>query len=51
LAITQGDLKREKDHRLKLLLIGYGVGLSWASVLLDLPPSAFLKHSELDAGK
>lgn len=51
LAITQGALKRAEDHALKMLLIGYGVGLSWASVLLDLPANALLKHSELDAGK
>jgi 3-oxoacyl-[acyl-carrier-protein] synthase-3 len=51
LAITQGALERAADHALKMLLIGYGVGLSWASVLLDLPANALLKHTELDAGK
>lgn len=47
LTITQGDLDRPSDRSLRLLLLGYGVGLSWGSALVDLPPSAHLNHVEL----
>ena len=49
LTITQGGLKRPKDRPLKLMLLGYGVGLSWGSALVDLPPDAILEHVELDS--
>jgi len=48
LAITQGKLSRPHDRALKLMLVGYGVGLSWASALVYLEPDAVLTHSELD---
>ncbi len=48
LTITEGNLARPGDRALRLLLLGYGVGLSWGSVLLDLEPGALLKHVELD---
>lgn len=44
LTITQGKLERPADRALRLLLVGYGVGLSWASALIDLPPEAILDH-------
>lgn len=44
LTITCGGLKRPDDRALKLLLLGYGVGLSWGSALIDLPPDARLSH-------
>ena len=44
LTITQGDLQRPDDRRLRLLLVGYGVGLSWGSALIDLPPDTQLDH-------
>jgi 3-oxoacyl-[acyl-carrier-protein] synthase-3 len=44
LTITQGSLNRPTDRDLKLLLLGYGVGLSWGSALLDLPSDAILDH-------
>ncbi len=44
LTITQGSLNRPQDRDLKLLLLGYGVGLSWGSALLDLPSDAILDH-------
>ena len=44
LTITRGNLSRPVDRALKLLLLGYGVGLSWASALIDLPPEAVLNH-------
>jgi 3-oxoacyl-[acyl-carrier-protein] synthase-3 len=47
LTITQGGLTRSSTASLKLLLLGYGVGLSWASALIDLPQSALLNHLEL----
>lgn len=48
LTITQGGLVRPTDRALKLLLVGYGVGLSWGSALLELPPEAILDHIVLD---
>ena len=44
LTVTRGDLIRPADRALKLLLLGYGVGLSWGSALLDLPADALLNH-------
>jgi 3-oxoacyl-[acyl-carrier-protein] synthase-3 len=50
LAMTQGKLVRPSDKSLKLMLLGYGVGLSWGSALIDLNADALLKHVELDNG-
>lgn len=44
LTIARGNLARPADRALQLLLLGYGVGLSWASALIDLPPDALLNH-------
>lgn len=44
LTIARGSLTRPADRTLQLLLLGYGVGLSWASALIDLPPDALLNH-------
>jgi len=46
LAITQGNLTRPGERRLKLMLLGYGVGLSWGSALVHLDTSAVLSHVE-----
>lgn len=46
LAITRGGLDRPQERPLRLMLLGYGVGLSWGSALLDLPPQASLSHVE-----
>jgi 3-oxoacyl-[acyl-carrier-protein] synthase-3 len=46
LTITQGALERPADRSLRLMLLGYGVGLSWGSALVDLDPSARLTHCE-----
>jgi 3-oxoacyl-[acyl-carrier-protein] synthase-3 len=51
LTITKGGLVRPKDRSLKLMLLGYGVGLSWASALVDLDPDAILEHCELGGSK
>ncbi len=45
LTITKGDLARPSDRPLQLLMLGYGVGLSWASALVDLPANAVLNHT------
>ncbi len=50
LAITQGGLTRPTDHPLRLMLLGYGVGLSWGSAVVDLPPDAPLLHVEYENG-
>lgn len=47
LTMTQGGLIRPADRALRLLLVGYGVGLSWGSALVDLPPEALLDHVEV----
>jgi 3-oxoacyl-[acyl-carrier-protein] synthase-3 len=47
LTIANGRLERPSDRSLRLLLLGYGVGLSWGSALLDLPPDAVLNHITL----
>ena len=44
LTITKGNLQRKGDRPLSLLLLAYGVGLSWGSALIDLPPDAILNH-------
>lgn len=46
LTITQGALQRPADRPLTLMLLGYGVGLSWASALITLSPEARLLHME-----
>jgi 3-oxoacyl-[acyl-carrier-protein] synthase III len=42
--LTQGGLSRPADRALRLLLVGYGVGLSWGTALISLPPDALLDH-------
>lgn len=48
LTLTEGKLIRPKDRALRLMLLGYGVGLSWGSALVDLDPTAILESVELD---
>ena len=47
LTLTQGGILRPADRALRLLLVGYGVGLSWGSALLSLPPDAVLDHVQI----
>jgi 3-oxoacyl-[acyl-carrier-protein] synthase III len=47
LVLTQGGLVATTDRALKLVLLGFGVGLSWASATLELPASAPRIHAEL----
>lgn len=49
LTITCGKLDRPANRDLSLLLLGYGVGLSWASAWVNLPCGAFLNHLVMDA--
>lgn len=44
LTMTQGRLQRPTDRPLDLLLLGYGVGWSWGSACIQLPPDAVLDH-------
>jgi 3-oxoacyl-[acyl-carrier-protein] synthase III len=44
LTIVEGRLNRPADRALRLLLVAYGVGLSWASALIDLSPETMLAH-------
>lgn len=47
LTITNGKLDRNSDRALKLMLLGYGVGLSWGSALIDLDAGTLLEHMQL----
>lgn len=49
LTMTRGGLVRPPDRSLRLLQVGYGVGLSWGAALVDLPPEARLDHVVLPA--
>jgi 3-oxoacyl-[acyl-carrier-protein] synthase III len=51
LTITKGGLVRSPNHSLLLMLLGYGVGLSWGSALIDLNSDTILQHIELDNSK
>lgn len=51
LTITQGNLCRPQDRSLTMMLLGYGVGLSWGSALITLGPDALLRHIELETSK
>lgn len=48
LTITQGGLDRSHGKPLALMLLGYGVGLSWGSALVEIDSDTILKHIELD---
>lgn len=47
LTLACGKLVRPADRALRLLLLAYGVGLSWGSALVELPPDAVLNHCVL----
>jgi 3-oxoacyl-[acyl-carrier-protein] synthase III len=49
LTITQGGLKRPADRSLRMMLLGYGVGLSWGSALIELDPDVIMEHVELES--
>ena len=39
-------LPAERQHDLKLMLLGYGVGLSWGAAVVGLEPGAPLLHAD-----
>jgi 3-oxoacyl-[acyl-carrier-protein] synthase III len=47
LTIVHGKLTRPVDRSLNMLLLAYGVGLSWGSALIQLPATAELGHQVL----
>jgi 3-oxoacyl-[acyl-carrier-protein] synthase-3 len=49
LTMTQGKLIRLPSRALNLMLIGYGVGLSWASAMIDLGNDTLLNHIGLNS--
>ena len=51
LTITSGGLRRPLDRSLRLMLLGYGVGLSWGSALIDFSHDVFLGHYEMEMEK
>lgn len=42
--LTRSLAERGRDRPLRLMLLGYGVGLSWSSAVVTLPPDAVLLH-------
>lgn len=46
--LTRSLAERERDQPLRLMLLGYGVGLSWSSAVVMLPPDAVLLHGVCD---
>lgn len=42
--LTRCLAERGRDRPLRLMLLGYGVGLSWSSAVVTLPPDAVLLH-------
>lgn len=46
--LTRSLAQRERDRPLRLMLLGYGVGLSWSSAVVMLPPDALLLHGVCD---
>ncbi len=50
LTITRGIDLSAAGRPLRLLLLGYGVGLSWGSALVTLPPGLVRDHVEWEAG-
>ena len=45
--MTRG-LPAERSHELRLMLLGYGVGLSWGAAVVGLGPAAPLLHCDYD---
>jgi len=47
LAITQGSCKTPINTEVSIMLLGFGVGLSWSAGLVQLDADAVISHSEL----
>lgn len=43
-------LPAQRERSLRLMLLGYGVGLSWAAAVLDLDSQALLMHGDYSGG-
>lgn len=48
LALTQGVPTDRRGNAARVMMLGYGVGLSWGSALLDLDAGVRLLHSDYD---
>jgi len=46
LALTQGVTREDPLRAMKVMLLGYGVGLSWGSALTSIPADAALLHGD-----
>lgn len=46
LAVTQAHLDRPARETMRLMMLGYGVGLSWGAAIMDLAADAPLLHCE-----
>jgi 3-oxoacyl-[acyl-carrier-protein] synthase-3 len=51
LTITRGLDRSTLRRTLRLLLLGYGVGLSWGAALVTLPPTVCRDHVEWEDGR
>jgi len=51
LTITQGLTDQAGRRPLSLMLLGYGVGLSWGAALVSLPEQAVIRHVEYSSGQ
>lgn len=48
LTVTNSLASESGRDPLRLMMLGYGVGLSWAAAIMDLPADAVLLHSQFD---
>lgn len=48
LTLTRALADRERDGPLRVMLLGYGVGLSWSSAVVTIPAEAVLLHGVFD---
>jgi 3-oxoacyl-[acyl-carrier-protein] synthase-3 len=47
LAITRGVYRKPLEAEISMMLLGYGVGLSWSAGLVQLDAEAVVQHAEL----
>jgi len=47
LTITKGGMNRPADKNIRMMLLGYGVGLSWGSAVVNIDPDVKIEHMEL----
>lgn len=51
LAITQGVCKQPIESNVSVMLLGYGVGLSWSAALVQLDADSVIAHSEFSTNE